>query len=62
MKASPSSPRAIAADSMTGPELDIAAPGVDIQAAAPGGGYAPSTGTSPATAIVAAIAATGAAA
>jgi type VII secretion-associated serine protease mycosin len=42
-----------AAISLTGPELDISAPGVDIEAASLGRGYAKISGTSPATAIVA---------
>jgi subtilisin family serine protease len=43
--------------SITSPEVDIVAPGVDIVSTAPGGGYRVGTGTSDATAIVAGAAA-----
>jgi type VII secretion-associated serine protease mycosin len=45
------------ATSVTGPEMDLAAPGVNIPVATPGGGYQTATGTSAAAAIVAGAAA-----
>jgi type VII secretion-associated serine protease mycosin len=43
--------------SITGPEVVLAAPGVEIVSTAPGGGYSTGTGTSDATAIIAGAAA-----
>lgn len=43
--------------SLTGPQLDVTAPGSEIQAAAPGGGYRPLSGTSMSAGVVAGVAA-----
>ncbi|WP_204007233.1 S8 family serine peptidase [Virgisporangium aurantiacum] len=46
-----------AAISVSGPEAMLAAPAIDVVSTAPGGGYSKITGTSPATAIIAGVAA-----